>query len=483
MLNTAEKNLSNIRKPAVAGQFYPNNKQELNGVVSLYLMQAKIAPTNGLPRIIIAPHAGYGYSGEVAGYAFKGLQNSGYKRAILIGRSHQEYFAGVAADNNEAWATPLAITSVDKDFIAQLQKTDSEIIFNSFVHQNEHCLEVELPFLQNILGNDLQIVPLLLGENNPATIAGLAAALAKNIDEKTIVVVSSDLSHYPAYEQANKLDQETIEAILQLNETKLDQRNRKAEAGDWPEVATAACGAPAVTVAMLLAKQMGLSAALLKYANSGDTAPETKDKVVGYAAIGFSAPAEALAEAGRGILGELNADEQQTALQIARKTLEGAFEGKEYKLPIDLPAVFQAKRGVFVTLKKQEQLRGCIGNFTSDLGLARNIQAMASEAAFNDPRFSPLEKAELKDVEIEISVLSPMQKINNPDLIEVGKHGVYVKKGRQSGVYLPQVATELGWNKEQFLNSLCAQKAGLPRDCWRDNTAELYIFTAQVFGE
>ena len=148
MQNIVGKKSQNIRKPVMAGQFYPNNKQELNAILSLYLMQAKIARRDNNPRIIIAPHAGYQFSGPVAAFAFKGLQNSGYKRAILIGRSHQEYFAGIAVDDNEAWATPLTSTPVDKDFIARLQKTDSEIVFNSFVHQNEHCLEVELPFFK-----------------------------------------------------------------------------------------------------------------------------------------------------------------------------------------------------------------------------------------------------------------------------------------------------------------------------------------------
>ena len=478
----------------MAGQFYPNNKQELNAILSAYLMQAKIALNNPSTssgqalRIVIAPHAGYQFSGQVAAFAFKSLQNSGYKRVVLIGRSHQQYFAGVAVDNNEAWATPLGNLLVDKEFIIKLQKIDSEIILNVFAHQDEHALEVELPFLQTVLGNDIKIVPLIFGDNSAVTIAGLANALVKVIDEKTVVVISSDLSHYPTYTQANKLDQETIETILSLDEIKFDQISRQAEEGDLPGVATLACGQPAIATAMLLAKQMGLSSVLLKYANSGDTAPETKDRVVGYAAIGFygvgGRSETPSSKEGVSLLPKFFAKEEQViALQIARKTLEAIFAKKAYQLSNGLPEIFQEKRGVFVTLKKQGELNGCIGNFTSDISLAQNIQIMASEAAFSDPRFLPLEKSELKDVAIEISVLSPMQKITDPDLIEVGKHGVYVKRGNRSGVYLPQVATELGWSKEQFLNSLCAQKAGLPTDCWRDGSAELFIFTAQVFGE
>ena len=480
--------MQNIRKPAVAGQFYPAGKKELSTMIDGYLKQATTSNITSAPRIVIAPHAGYVYSGAVAAFAFKGLRNSGYKRVVLIGRSHQQYFAGVAVDSNEAWATPLGNVPVDKDFIAQLQKHDSEIISNVFVHQEEHALEAELPFLQTVLGDGIKIIPLLFGDNKAATITGLVSALTQVIDEKTVAIVSSDLSHYPTYEQANKLDRETIEAILQLDEIKFDQISRQAEAGDWPGVATLACGQPAIDAAILLAKQMGLNAVLLKYANSGDTASETKNRVVGYAAIGFygaggrsEAPSQ---KEGASLLPELLTKEEQViALRIARQTLEAAFAKKAYQLPNGLPEIFQEKRGVFVTFKKQGELSGCIGNFTPDISLAQNIQVMASEAAFNDPRFLPLEKSELKDMAIEISVLSDMQKITDPNLIEVGKHGVYVKKGRQSGVYLPQVASELGWNKEQFLNSLCEEKAGLNRDCWKDGTTELYIFTAQVFNE
>jgi len=204
--------------------------------------------------------------------------------------------------------------------------------------------------------------------------------------------------------------------------------------------------------------------------------------VVGYAAIAFF-KTDGVQGSVAGSANELNKGEQEIALQIARKTLEAHFKGREYQVAADLTPVFQGKRGVFVTLKEQGNLRGCIGNFTPDIDLAENIKEMALSAAFSDPRFFPLERQELKNIEIEISVLSPMQKITDPILIEIGKHGVYVKKGARAGVYLPQVATEMGWNKEQFLNSLCEEKVGLDANCWKDGSVDLYIFTAQVFNE
>lgn len=180
---------------------------------------------------------------------------------------------------------------------------------------------------------------------------------------------------------------------------------------------------------------------------------------------------------------ELNQQEQKIALDIARQTLAASFSDGAYSLPADLPAVFKEKRGAFVTLRAGGQLRGCIGIFEGRENLAETIKEMAMAAAFDDTRFPPLTADELEKIKIEISVLSPMRRVASAEEIELGKHGVYVSRGWQSGVYLPQVAEETGWGKEKFLDSLCQEKAGLPKNCWRDGSAELSVFTAQVFGE
>jgi hypothetical protein len=181
--------------------------------------------------------------------------------------------------------------------------------------------------------------------------------------------------------------------------------------------------------------------------------------------------------------GELNFEEQKIALQIARQTLEIFFRKRSYEPEVSAYPTFQTKRGVFVTLRKNGELRGCIGTFEPEQNLAQTIQAMVLSAAFWDPRFFPLQENELPEIKIEISILSPRQKITNPTLIEVGKHGIYIQRGHRSGVYLPQVAIKQGWNREEFLNSLCEDKAGLEREAWRDGSAELYIFTVQVCEE
>ena len=181
--------------------------------------------------------------------------------------------------------------------------------------------------------------------------------------------------------------------------------------------------------------------------------------------------------------GELNLVEQERLIDIARQTIEAyATLGRAPVLQEDSVALNQ-KLGVFVTLKKNGQLRGCIGVFTggSDLPLWQMVREMAKAAAFNDPRFSPVNAGELKDLEYEVSVLSPLKKINDWQQIELGKHGVEIKRGTSSGVFLPQVATETGWDLETFMGQLCSQKAGLPWDCWKEKETEIYTFTAQVF--
>ncbi len=180
---------------------------------------------------------------------------------------------------------------------------------------------------------------------------------------------------------------------------------------------------------------------------------------------------------------ELNKEEQTIALNIARSSVAAIFDNQNYQPQIEEYAIFKSKRGVFVTLRKYGELRGCIGTFDESSPLAQTIQEMAVSAAFADPRFNQLSADELQEVKFEISVLSPMEKIIDPNIVEVGKHGVYVQKGSRCGVYLPQVAIEAGWNREQFLDHLCEHKAGIGKNAWRDGSAQIYIFTAQVFGE
>lgn len=465
---------TDVRPEVAAGSFYPAGAGELAEQVDAYLEEAQIQPAAGRARVILSPHAGYEYSGRVAAHAFKTLPGSGYERVVLIGNSHHARFGGVKADGHDAWDTPFGPVAVDRDFIGRLAAAGATVGVDDVPHGPEHSLEVMVPFLVRTLGPDIRIVPLLFGSGGDADAAALAADLRPLLDDRTVIVISSDLSHYPKYDDANVLDSETILAILTGDAGKFRARLSSLPGGSTPPD-TLACGDIAIESGLILAKALGLTPRLLKYANSGDYFPETKDRVVGYAAAAFDGPLSPPPPAR-----ELDPAERAEALDIARQTLVNAFAGETY-VPAARSAVFAEKRGVFVTLNKHGQLRGCIGVFEPERTLAEAIRDMALAAAFEDRRFQPLTAAELPEIEIEVSVLSPMVRVAGADEVEVGRHGVYLRQGDKSGVFLPQVAVEQGWDKTEFLAELCREKAGLLPDCWQDSRTEIYLFTAQVF--
>jgi len=465
-----EQNLP-IRPPAVAGSFYSADKETLSEQIDGFL--ANVPPSEKRPTILIVPHAGYEYSGQVAAYGFNQLVDSDIKRVIILGATHQVPFSGAAVFDKGFWQTPLGKVAIDADLATKII-TDNELVFESQqYHQKEHSLEVELPFLQKVLVN-FQIVPILMGEKDEKLIEDLATVIAQNLDSQTLLIISTDLSHYPSYEDAKKVDEKTINAILSGEGKNLDKAITESMAANIPGLATCACAEAAIRVGMRAAQKMAISdIRLLNYANSGDITG-TKERIVGYASIGFYS--ERVGD-------ELNLEEQEELLGIARQTLESYL--KDRKIPdFEIAHPFLNRNlGAFVTLRKNGQLRGCIGQFEPDIPLWQVVRQKAIDAALHDARFSPVTLEELKDIKIEVSVLSPRQKIDDWRQIELGKHGVVIQKGQRSGVFLPQVATETGWDLETFMGQLCSQKAGLAWDCWQKDDVDLFTFTAQIFEE
>lgn len=466
----------NVREPAVAGQFYPAEAKELTKQVDDFLAQAAVEKSTEAILGLIVPHAGYLYSGQVAAYGFKQLEGESIETVILIGNSHRAYFEGAAIYNEGYFKTPLAEVEVDSDLAQKIIAENKKIKADKSVHALEHSLEVEIPFLQRTL-KDFKILPILLGGNNKDDLRILSQAISKNIAEKNVLMLaSSDMSHYPPYEQANYADKKVCDAILTGQIEKLEDTIAQLEKENITNTQTFLCGQGAVEVLMMVMENLeAKKIKLLKYANSGDTA-EDKSAVVGYSAIGFYGEH-------RGLL--LNREEQKRLLEIARQSVETYIkEGKVLTFSETDPALNQ-KLGAFVTLRKHGQLRGCIGRFTSNNNpsLYQVVAEMAIAAASQDIRFSPVQVNELSELEYEVSILSPMKVIDDWHQIELGKHGVEIKKDSRSGVFLPQVATETGWDFETFMGELCSQKAGLSWNCWQDKETELYIFTAQVFGE
>jgi len=481
---------NNVRLPAVAGQFYPVDKEILRKQIEQFLANAgKSSQEEKFPFAFIVPHAGYNYSGSVAAFAYKQLIGQSVKTVILIGNSHYEHFSGVSIFPKGFYKTPLGLVKVDEELAGQLIKSDGLIDYHPEVHYKEHSLEVQLPFLQEVLGDKFKIVPVLFGNVADDFYQKFAQTLFNQIKNRkdVLLIASSDLSHYPSYSKAQELDKATLSAIvsgqvnlLETTLSKLDSIRQNDE-----QVLTLLCAPEAVKTVMLVAKMKEIyDIQLLKYANSGD-ASNIKDQVVGYGAVVFWLKKEKLSKNKPDY--EENVDnfsqkEQKEMLKLAKLSVEYAIK-KGKKIEEEYQPHFSAlekKRGVFVTLRKNSQLRGCIGLVESRLPLYRGVIEMARAAALDDPRFLPVQETELPDLEYEISILSPLKKINNPQEIILGKHGVKIQQGTKSGLFLPQVAEETGWSLEEFLSHLCQDKASLASDCWKDSLTEIYVFTVQI---
>ena len=456
--------MQNIRKPAVAGSFYPADKIELSTEIDKFLNNA-VESENRVPRILLVPHAGYDYSGQVAAYGYKLLQGENIDNVVILASSHNYPINGVIADCSNSWETPLGEVELNQELISKLGiKKDSE----PFVP--EHSLEVQLPFLQKGLPAGFKVVPILVGDSDSAEMQKTAALLAKNIDENTLVIVSSDMAHYPSGGDADKCDHETIGSILTGDVNKFDAKIAELEKKDVPNAVTFMCGKPAVEFGMIVAEKIRAGdIRLLNYANSGDVTGNTS-RVVGYSAIGFF---------------EKDNDtkiKKQKLLEITRESVESYVKNRT--IPnFDKYSDLDEKSGVFVTLNINGTLRGCIGLIESNQPLYKTVPEMAVAAAVQDPRFSPVTVTDLPKLEYEVSVLSPMKRIKDASEIKLGTHGVKVQQGGRSGVFLPQVAEETGWTLDEFMGHLCQEKAGLPADCWHDPATEIYTFTAQVFSE
>ena len=486
--------IQNIRKPAVAGQFYPDDADILKNKISKYIDKASKQEIRGDTKAILVPHAGLDYSGGVAANGYKTLENKKIENVIIICNSHSSFFSDIAIDDSDVWETPLGSVRVNKDLAKKLADSNKEIVLNSIVHESDHTLEVQLPFLQTILGDGFKIVPILFGNNGNEGYKKLAKALEESIGENDLIIISTDLSHYPEYKQANIVDQETLKMIEAGDVKKFEEYIKKIEKKGIPKEETLCCGIDAVKTIMELGKIMDWESKILKYANSGDTAGN-KESVVGYGAMVFTQTQNSLQFGGQAKLKvqnenskhktdkELNENQKKQLLNIAKQTVEEYTKnGKSLDFTVTDERL-NWKEGAFVTLHKDGDLRGCIGQIIpSEKPIWEVVRDMAIEAATDDPRFNPVSKNELEDIEYEVSVLSAPEIIKNWQDIELGKHGVIVKSGWNSGVFLPQVATETGWTREEFLSQLCSQKAGLAPDCYKNNPdVELLVFTAQVF--
>lgn len=454
-----------------AGSFYPDNPKELEAMIKAFLDKADPKAPEGEIFGLISPHAGYGFSGEAAAFGYKLIKGKSYKTVVIVGSSHQFSFNGASVYPEGAFRTPFGNLEVDKAFAARLLDKDKEIFFEPAAFSEEHSVEVQLPFLQKVLSN-FRIVPIVLGDCTLLQCQKLAALLKEAIGKRkdVLVIASSDLYHGYDFRECEEADKLTLAQLKKMDAEGLYYGLREGR--------FQMCGGFGAVTLLTLAKELGHERLdVLKYTNS---ALVTGRKQSGIWAVGY---ASCVIDQEEGAKPMLNNKQKKKLLRIARQSIETYLKtGNRLELSETDPALTR-ETGAFVTLHEKGQLRGCIGSLVGSEPLYLTIRDMAVEAAVKDPRFAPLEAQELKGIEIEISVLSPLERVPSADKIKLGEHGVLVRKGISSGVFLPQVATETGWSKEEFLSYLCEHKAGLPADAWKDKSTELWVFTADIFSE
>lgn len=497
-----------VWKPQVAGRFYPGNETALKDQINAFFSNVPKQTLKGKPLAIISPHAGYQYSGQVAAYGYSALKDYEFTRVIILSPSHfrsSKRFRGASILNVKNFSTPLGLIPVDQDACKQLLDTPKDLpsnashktspLFGTYegAYQGEHSLETQLPFLQISL-KTFTLVPIMVGLLLDDDFDRIAHAIRPLLDDKTLLVVSSDFTHYGEaynYVPFRKDIEKNIKALDYGAFEKICTKDFEGLKTYKKETGINACGIMPIELLIKLLPDNTVGE-ILNYDTSGRQSNNFSFSV-SYASIMFTKPSEA--KSGLYVPTEetldthqsfLTKDEKICLLSLARNTLETytktGFSVKPNQGKYELTPRLREKYGVFVTLKKYGELRGCIGHIIPRTSLAQGVIENTINSSSHDSRFNPVNAEEICDIIIEISVLSQPKKIQRPDEFLVGKEGVIIRKGPASAVFLPQVAREQGWDRAETLCHLC-QKAGLSRDAWKDDSMEFYVFTADVFRE
>ncbi|MDB4584331.1 AmmeMemoRadiSam system protein B, partial [Draconibacterium sp.] len=462
------------REAAVAGQFYPRSKNELSAELQKLFEQAEsTAKGKGVLQALISPHAGYIFSGKVAASAFNQIpEKANYKRVFVLASSHQFLFNGASVYCDGNYETPLGEIKVDRKLAEEL--TNSSVLFTNYpeAHYQEHSLEVQLPFLQYKLGGDFLLVPIILGTNKASDCQKIAKVLEPYFVDENLFVISTDFSHYPNYYDAIDVDTKTAEAICSNQPGQLQTMLEKTKKERINNLATSLCGWTSILTLLYMTENREYSYFKIDYQNSGDAQIYgDKNRVVGYWSLAVYKKED---------LFIISEQEQAEILDKTRQSITTFVEtGKRSKIQeSNTNGILNEKTGVFVSIYVKNKLRGCMGGFAQEKTLNELVQRMSVSAAC-DARFDPIKKKELKNMEMEISVLSPLKKIKSIDEIELGKHGIYIEDGLNTGTFLPQVATKTGWSREEFLGRCSRDKAGLGWNGWK--TAEICTYEAIIF--
>jgi len=476
---------------------------------------AKKVKIEARPIALIAPHAGYVYSGRCAGIGYATVRGKAYARVVVLAVNHRGMpFRGASILGVDAYKTPLGTVPVDREACEALLKSR---LFGTrrSAHRMEHSLEIQLPFLQRAI-SDFKLVPIVCGNLDGDQFAAMAAELRKVVDDDTLVVASTDFTHYGSRFRYVPFTTRIRQNLEKLDKGAIDFILKRDGGGFWRYVqrtGATICGRIPVRLLLHMLPEKA-SGQLLNYYTSGDATGDYRNSV-SYAAVAFTAPGQwgrpaakraegsaptiasaparqdkPAAKGGKpsGATGVSKAG-QRKLLEIARKTLVAVTAGKPIpELKLSAPEL-QSRNGVFVTLNKDGKLRGCIGNFRPTTPLYRTVAAQTRLSALRDRRFSPVQPGEVADIDIEISILLPARAIKKPLDWQLGRHGIIVRRGYRQATFLPQVgehfrsANLTERQSQEAMLAACCRKARLPAYIWRDPETTILIYEAQVFGE
>jgi len=467
-----------VRAPCCAGSWYPGDAESLAKTIDGLLGEAAPPRIEGRPLALIAPHAGYRFSAPVAAVGYKSLEGHSYKRVIAIAFSHRYAgtYNGVDVPKSlTAYRTPLGDVPIDREACEELIKSKL-YSSHSNIDREEHSLELQLPFLQRAVPG-FQLVPLLVGEMSTQDYAKAAEALLPFLDEETLIVVSSDFTHFGANYGYRPFRSDVPAKLMEL----ADQAYAPLENADFDGFVEhlettndTICGrGPILLLLRTLSMRGGAKGVRAAVDTSGRMLGDWANSVT-YQSIVFVPRPD-----------KLNPEERALLLHLTRRTVMAQLSGKDHVQlnEEEIPASLKVDGASFVTLKNRGELRGCIGNMVANGPLWKSV-VQNSVMACQDYRFAenPVTVGELDEIELEVSYLTPLERIDGPEDIVIGRDGLLLQWGRQSGVLLPQVAYELGWTRSDFLEALC-RKAGVPRGTWKRKDAALYSFEAEVFSE
>ncbi|WP_430813084.1 AmmeMemoRadiSam system protein B [Carboxylicivirga sp. RSCT41] len=455
------------REAAVAGVFYPGDQKSLVAQLKHYLNEHQ-KDEQLLPiRALIVPHAGYVFSGNVAAAAYGQIKDESFETVFLIGSSHKASYSGAALSAASSFETPLGEIVLNKQIIDELCAKSTCFHLGDDMHSEEHSLEVQLPFIQELLPG-VSIVPILIGSKDITEIQEIAAQLQDYFTPSNLFVISTDFSHYPPASYAVEEDKTTTDVICLNKPEELIRRLDNQKESLSPNLLTGLCGWSAVLTLQYITHNKAIFYTPLNYEHSGMKLTRDSSRVVGYQAIAVSESKEVYS---------LSNEEKRALLQLARNAV--CRHLNEEQEDVNSPDLDVS--GVFVSVYCKNELRGCIGQFESKLALHELIAKLAVDAAFYDSRFTALVAEDLDDMSIEISLLTPLQLIDDISEIEMGRHGIYIRKGFSQGTFLPKVGTRNNWSIEEFLGHCSGEKAKIGWDGWKD--ADIYTYEALIITD